>query len=412
MGVVVAAQHLQLGTEVAIKWLNDAMPTRAEAVARFAQEARAAARIRSEHVVRVTDVGSLDDGTPFMVMERLEGEDLAARLERTGPLRIEEAVGFVLQAAEGVREAHALGIVHRDLKPENLFCTERLNGESCVKVLDFGISKFASMRMTQADTIVGSPHYMSPEQMRSSTDVDARSDVWALGVVLHELIAGSVPFPGDTFPEVCLRVAQSPPASLLDSRPETPRGLQTVILRCLEKDRSKRFANVSQFATALAPFASRHADWGAGSTMVSARGHSTGTPVRPRPNLFMGVGFSGALALMCSGLVVLPASSPTSPGARSGRPMESLRPDMPEQALRAAPSIAEESAAQFVKFSVGMCPPAAGNLEGPASPFCTGPAAPATKSTSTPRPLPLRRPPAEGATSPARLTASLYDYRK
>lgn len=309
MGVIVAARHVGLGTEVAIKWLNDWMAADAEAVARFEQEARAAARIRGDHVVRVLDIGTLEDGSPAMVMERLDGEDLARRLERSGSLPVEEAADYVLQACDGVGEAHALGIVHRDLKPENLFCAIRSNGACCVKVLDFGISKIASLSLTRTNSIMGSPYYMSPEQMSSPRDVDARADIWALGVVLHELITGSVPFGGNSFPEVCLRVIQSPPASMLDARPEAPFGLQAIILRCLEKDRSRRFAEVAELANALAPFAGRPAPSPRRAPVGGRSASKARRWLRGRRRMLVGALGSLAALVVIGGVVVHPGRS-------------------------------------------------------------------------------------------------------
>jgi eukaryotic-like serine/threonine-protein kinase len=414
MGVVFAAQHLQLGIEVAIKWPTEAMAANAEAVTRFEREARAAARIRSEHVVRVIDVGSLDDGTPLIVMERLRGEDLAARLARSGQLSVPDAADYVLQACKGVGEAHALGIVHRDLKPENLFCAEGPDGACCVKVLDFGISKISSMSMTQADSIVGSPHYMSPEQMASPRDVDPRTDVWALGVVLHELIAGSVPFPGDTFPEVCLRVVQSPPASSLNGRPDVPPGLPAVILRCLEKERSKRFVGVADFAAALAPFAERRTEASGARTLVSARTPPRRGPARWRPKLLVGVGSSAALALVSGILLVAPAHSAAF--AESDLPRSSIRAGATESQARVGPAgapgaagAAEACAERLVECSLATQPGSASELD--ASPAAQ-PVAPRPAAASTLGPLPPSRAPAAGASRPSRPKASLYDYRK
>jgi len=201
MGVVVAAHHLELDQRVALKFLSPQALASAEIVARFAREARAAVRIKSEHVARVTDVGQLDNGSPFMVMEYLDGVDLSGWLAQKGPLPAEQAVDFVLQACEALAEAHALGIVHRDLKPANLFCIRRADGNLSIKVLDFGISKVtapgassSSPDMTGTTVIVGSPFYMSPEQMFSSRGVDARTDIWSLGVVLFELLTGALRF--------------------------------------------------------------------------------------------------------------------------------------------------------------------------------------------------------------------------
>ncbi|MBV9945584.1 MAG: protein kinase [Myxococcales bacterium] len=258
MGIVVAAHHLGLDTRVAVKLLLPEMMGQPEVVARFAREARAAARITSEHVARVFDVGALEDGAPYIVMEFLEGSDLRQWLEQRGPLPIPQAVDFVMQACEAVAEAHGLGIVHRDLKPANLFCVPRSDGSVCIKVLDFGISKLAGggslagFAMTSTSAVMGTPFYMSPEQMESARTVDGRSDIWALGIILFELLTGGVPFTGETLPEVCVKIATHTPPSPRERRGDVPPELDAVILRCLEKDRNKRFANVAEFSAALA----------------------------------------------------------------------------------------------------------------------------------------------------------------
>src|SRR3984885_7032800 len=192
MGIVVAARHVQLDEKVALKFLRPEALADADAVERFAREARAAVKIKSEHVARVIDVGTLPNGAPYMVMEHLDGEDMAAWIKERGALPVEQALDFVLQACVAVADAHALGIVHRDLKPANLFCIRRSDGQLSIKVLDFGISKMTDLTgsgqgsMTRTSALMGSPLYMSPEQMRSSKDVDAKTDIWALGVILFE----------------------------------------------------------------------------------------------------------------------------------------------------------------------------------------------------------------------------------
>jgi hypothetical protein len=267
MGVVVLAHHLTLDEKVAIKFLLPQMLDDSAATgsaSRFLREARAAVKIKSEHVARVFDVGTLENGAPFMVMEFLEGGDLAAWLRERGALPIEQTVEFVLQACVAVAEAHRLGIVHRDLKPANLFCIRRPDGQLAIKVLDFGISKMTgtngalSGMDTGPATLMGSPFYMSPEQMRSATDVDARTDIWALGVVLHELLSGKVPFHGQTITEVATKIAVEAPVPLRNLRPELAPGIEAAVLRCLEKDRKKRFPSVGDLATALLPFGPRH----------------------------------------------------------------------------------------------------------------------------------------------------------
>jgi serine/threonine protein kinase len=261
MGVVVAARHEQLEQLVAIKFVrDDALDNNDEAVERFLREARSAARLRSEHVARVLDVGRLESGAPYMVMEYLEGADLAQTLTRDGAMAVELAVSLMIQVCEAVAEAHAAGIVHRDLKPENLFLTRTLGGTPKMKVLDFGVSKSARLadpknKLTGTRTVLGSPLYMPPEQMRSSRDVDARGDVWALGVVLFELLAGRSPFDAETMPELCLKIVSEPPLSLAELRPGLPPALVGVVECCFEKDRNKRYENAGELARALAPFA-------------------------------------------------------------------------------------------------------------------------------------------------------------
>jgi serine/threonine-protein kinase len=264
MGVVVAAHHVHLDEKVAIKFLLPEAVGNPEAMARFSREARAAAKIKSEHVARVIDVGTLETGAPYIVMEYLEGGDLANWIQRQGALSIEDAVEFVLQACEALADAHGLGIIHRDLKPANLFWVRGSDGMISIKVLDFGISKITGLsssgpdiQMTRTTAVMGSPYYMSPEQMQSSRNVDARADIWAVGIVLYELLAGRPPFRGDTLPEVCMSVSTKPPPPLRSVRPDTPAKLEAVILKCLEKDRNNRYAHVAELAVALAEFGPR-----------------------------------------------------------------------------------------------------------------------------------------------------------
>jgi len=261
MGMVVAATHLQLDERIAIKFLLPEALRNPEAVARFGREAKAAVKIRGEHVARVIDVGTFENGAPYMVMEHLDGRDLSALIHERGALAPSDAVDAVLQACEALAEAHALGIVHRDLKPANLFMVRRPDGTPCVKVLDFGISKLTAPgsdhSMTKTAAVMGSPLYMSPEQMTASRQVDARTDIWAIGVVLYELLTGRVPFSAETLPEICGLILTAAPAAVRDYSPAVPEGLQRVVQRCLEKDRERRFANVSELAHALSPFGSR-----------------------------------------------------------------------------------------------------------------------------------------------------------
>jgi eukaryotic-like serine/threonine-protein kinase len=261
MGMVVSAMHLQLDERVAIKFLLPEALMNAEAVARFGREARAAVKIKSEHVARVTDVGALETGAPYMVMELLRGQDLSQVLRDNGALPIAVAVQYVLQACEALAEAHAIGIVHRDLKPANLFLTARADGSPCIKVLDFGISKVTSpsgsgsdMGMTRTQSIMGSPLYMSPEQMASARDVDQRTDIWAIGCVLYELVTGRVPFEAETMPQLCTLILHTDPPSPRGIRADVSEVLDQVILRCLRRDRTQRYPNVAALAADLASF--------------------------------------------------------------------------------------------------------------------------------------------------------------
>jgi eukaryotic-like serine/threonine-protein kinase len=263
MGVVVAATHLQLDRLVALKLMLPETAASPETAARFVQEARAAAEVQSEHVVRVLDVGALDDGSPFMVMEYLRGNDFARLLRTHGPLPVIDVAGYILQACEAVAEAHALGIVHRDLKPANLFLTTRADGSPLVKVLDFGISKLtraggrgsAGIVLTKSHATMGTPLYMSPEQLRSTRSVGPGTDLWSLGCILYELLAGKPAFMAESAEALGALIATGPAPRVREARPDVPSALEDVILRCLEKDPGARLASVGELARLIGPFA-------------------------------------------------------------------------------------------------------------------------------------------------------------
>ena len=265
MGVVVAAHHLQLDEQVAIKFLRDETLSDPEAVARFAREARAAIKIKSEHVTRVIDVGALASGAPYMVMEYLEGETLATFLRLRGALPLGQAVEFMLHTCEAIAEAHALGIIHRDIKPANLFVTRRADGLMAIKVLDFGISKLAtsggpwSGELTRKSVALGSPSYMSPEQLACASAVDARTDIWSLGVTFYEMLTGQVPFYADTTPQLCGKILRDPAPPAREIRPNTPEGVEAILRKCLEKEREDRYENVGELAIALSAFGPQRA---------------------------------------------------------------------------------------------------------------------------------------------------------
>ena len=259
MGMVLAARHLGLDEPVAIKLLLPAMLQVPGMVERFTREARASAKIKNDHVVRVTDVDALPSGVPYMVMERLDGSDLSDHCKSVGPLPITDAVRYLLETCSAIGEAHTMGIIHRDLKPANLFLVRRRDGTSAIKVLDFGISKamqsLGEQTVTVAGTVLGSPSYMSPEQIAAARDLDGRTDIWSLGVILYQLTTGKVPFPAQGLTELCALVLQTAPRRPSELRPDLPIGLEAVILRCLEKDRANRFSTAGELAAALLPYA-------------------------------------------------------------------------------------------------------------------------------------------------------------
>jgi eukaryotic-like serine/threonine-protein kinase len=260
MGVVLAAQHELLRQRVAIKMLLPEAATQPGAAERFLREARSAASITSEYVVRVLDVGTLEDGAPFLVMEYLAGKTLSKLLRERKRIPLVEAADLLLQAAEALAEAHASGIVHRDLKPANLFLASRPGGDARLKVLDFGLSKVLvdesgnDASITSTDFVAGSPAYMSPEQVRSLKNVDERTDVWALGVILFELLAGERPFDARTMAAAVASVVADAPKSLADRVPMVPPEVEELVYACLEKDPANRLPDVGVFARRLAPF--------------------------------------------------------------------------------------------------------------------------------------------------------------
>jgi len=255
MGRVVKATHLYLQQPVAIKILLPQMVQHQSTVARFLREAQATVRLRSEHIARVMDVGTMSDGTPFMVMEFLEGFDLNQILRHHGPQLAQPVVDLILQACEGLSEAHSIGIVHRDIKPSNFFITRRPDGSNLLKILDFGISKTPAeiTELTGTQTVIGTPTYMAPEQMRTARQTDPRSDIWSMGVVMYQMLAGRPPFEAETYAELVLKVGTEPPAPL---HVPMPAGLDTIVMRCLEKDPKNRIQNVGELARMLAPYAS------------------------------------------------------------------------------------------------------------------------------------------------------------
>jgi serine/threonine-protein kinase len=260
MGVVVAARHEALGHRVALKFVSATACSDAEAYARFTREAKIIAKLESEHVVRVVDFG-IHQGVPYMAMDLLSGRDLGSELQMRGTMPVEEVADYVIQACDGLAAAHAHGVVHRDVKAANLFLAMRADGERVVKVLDFGVSKLQEdpsedVDLTHTRSMLGSPLYMSPEQIRDPRSVDGRADVWSLGVVLHKLLTGMAPFAGQTTNALCASIAADAPRRLREDAEHLPERLEAIVLRCLQKRPNDRYANVATLARDLAPFGS------------------------------------------------------------------------------------------------------------------------------------------------------------
>lgn len=386
MGVVLEGRHLDLERVVAIKMLKPSLAKEPDALTRFVREARAAASITSRHATRIFDVGTTEAGLPYITMERLVGKGLDALLEERGRLELEEAVRVVVQAAEAIAEANERGIIHRDLKPANLFLAEAAGDGAApmVKVLDFGISKrvstdlgVASTSLTAPHTILGSPQYMSPEQLRNARSVDERTDVWGLGVTLFELLTGVVPFASESIPELCALIltGDTPRATAL--RPDLPKGIDDVLASCLAKAADDRIPSVPALVAALLPFVDDETRPLAEAVAKKAKGGSGARPlrasrrVRPRSRWVPLLG-GATVALAFVAVLVL--------GLRAGSaPPGSARAEtQPPRAEPAPPSSAPAEPAMTASASVAPTPPASASASSrPPPPAASASAAPA-----------------------------------
>ncbi len=258
MGVVVEAYHLQLDQRVAIKFLRGTQAQDTRNVARFQREARAAAKVKSDYVAQIYDIGVMSDGARYLVMEYLDGWDLGRELDKHGKLEIGPSCCVAIQILDAVGRAHEAGIVHRDLKPENLFLVPQTDGTRRVKVVDFGISKLqdsnASLKLTGTSDLMGTPLYMSPEQMATPEAVDGRADLWSLGCVLYEMLTGSVPFSGRSIPEICMLVMGHTPEHPSDIEPDVPRELGDIVMKCLQREPSDRYGSAAELSDRLETF--------------------------------------------------------------------------------------------------------------------------------------------------------------
>ena len=401
MGVVVAARHATLGHRVAMKFVSASAHADADALARFSREARIIASLESEHVVRVTDFG-VHAGSPYMVMDLLAGRDLSRELQERGPLPLAEAVDYLIQACDGLWSTHAKGIVHRDVKLANLFLATRADGERVIKVLDFGVSKSQpdaqdDASLTRTATMIGSPLYMAPEQIRDPRRVDERADVWSLGIVLYKLLTDQAPFSGQSTNAVCAAIAADPPAPLQSHAADLPRELEAVVFRCLEKRPEHRYPSVAALARDLAPFASE-----AGATLVrqlvsrAIQNDPRGGPALdgPWPDSGASLGFVSAAP---SGNGPRDAGEPQARASRAWRPavwatlgVVAIAGSLGVWLERPGPSTAESSAAATSAGiqAVLTAAPSPASLTW-AAPAASSPAAPSASDTSAAASTPL-----------------------
>ena len=368
-GMVVAATDVLRGDGVAIKMIEPKIPEPEEVemlAARLRREAHVLSQLTSPHVVRVFDVQK-HGNMVCLVMELLQGANLGQIMRRRDPMSIPEAVGVALQVCDALAEAHSIGVVHRDIKPQNIFLAQRPDGSTTVKVLDFGVSKQqgGGMGLTATGAALGSPLYTAVEQFRDASRVDARADIWSLGLVLYFLLCRRNAFDADNPVALMLKIATAQPASLRERRPDVPEDLEAVILQCVEKDRERRFANVAAFARALVPFGP---PWAASFLpAIEARISRRSLPSLPPASIAPPPADGRAQSVRPSAPDARPGSNPFGPTGAPG---------MGSDASRNAGTPALQSASQAA--TMGQAATVPSRSEAPSHPHFGGAAAPST----------------------------------
>ena len=393
MGIVLQARHQRTEQAVAIKILRPEARVMPDVTARFEREARAAARIQGPHVCRVYDVDNLPDGSPMMVMELLQGWDLGQELAIRGPLPYPEAVSHVLAACEALAQAHRMGVVHRDIKPANLYLCQE-GPRRVVKVLDFGISKVLDNRDNVAHTATtaafGTPQYMSPEQVRSTKNVDGRADIWSLGVVLYELLGGRGPFDEATATAALAAIIADEPKPLREIRPDLPQKLADVVTKALAKRADDRWPDIDSFMAALLPFGPAGA---APETLLNAKPEvRVDKPLSTGRLMFVSAGIA---AVVVGGLLFVLASQtkkPADPAAETVTTAETAPETAPAPTTPPAPDPAPAAApgsAAAPDPAPATAPVVAGT--GPKKEPTSAP--PPVTATAAPTPTPTPKPP-------------------